>query len=112
MSRRRKMREDAPRLTDVPKRRLRFVCTGAGRHAERVQFLREYGQMLRGGVEEAVMATVDAESLRGTRLPSCPRCGRPGGPLPDELLPLLENVVKSAGPGRPLRYDVSTGRLL
>jgi hypothetical protein len=104
------------------------VCIGGGRH--KVEHLREYSRLVRPGrpdlgqmdwtpanvppndVTQTVMQTVDQAALDGDELPTCPKCGRSSTPLDDATTALLFNVLDSTEPGRVLRFDVSTGRLL
>jgi len=112
VSRRRKSLPNPKRTKDQRRRRLRRVCTGRGTHD--VQLLDEIAVPDTPGrpdlAQTILTTTVRLDAAGVPRLTACPKCNRYGGVLPDEAT--LHQVLWSIEPGRPLRWDVSTRRLL
>jgi hypothetical protein len=112
VSRRRKAVPHPKRRKDLDSVRVRFFCTSFGAHEPFL--LREYSRRVQAGrpdLDYITMYNIDAAALEG-RLPTCGTCGRPGPPLADDSPELARIFDELAKPGRVVRIDVTTWRLL
>jgi hypothetical protein len=99
---------------DVDAKRLKLVCTGGGRHG--VVVLDEYWREddpYRPDRSSAVNRTARSAQFAEGGLPRCGRCPDSVERVFDETMQsAVHAALESAAPGRALRFDVSTGRLL
>jgi hypothetical protein len=99
---------------DIDAKRLKLVCTGAGRHG--VVILDEYWREddpLRPDRSSAVNRTARSAQYADGGLPRCGQCPDSTERVFDETMrAAVYAALETASPGRALRFDVSTGRLL
>jgi hypothetical protein len=113
VSRRREMKMYAKRWEDLRMKRLHLVCTGSGRHG--IVTLAPYQREVnperpdREGVQR-LAATSHLGEHGG--IPGCRKCGSEPREFTAEQHAAVLAALEVAVPGRVLRWDISTGRLL
>lgn len=98
---------------DIDAKRLKLVCTGAGRHG--VVVLDTYWREVNPSRPDREMVNRSARSAQHATggLPRCGKCPDSTERVFDETMQAaVHAALESATPGHVLRFDVSTGRLL
>lgn len=97
------------RLKDSGQRRAKFVCTGRGKHE--VYVLRQYVETNGAVMRHVGMKPTDDSGPLDDRLPTCPKCNRPGMVVADDEEG-VRRLLDQSHAGYVPRWDVSTQTLL